>query len=261
MGKAIRYIDRKLYPTSGRGWDEQALAERVLRRLRTGMLVLDLGAGAGIVEDVNLQERATVHGIDLDPRVKDNPGLHAAVMGDASALPFRDESYDLVLADNLLEHLIHPEMVFAEVTRVLKRDGSFLVKTPNRYHYVTLISRLTNQRFHRWVVSLRGRKSEDTFRTLYRANSTKELRMLATKTGLVVEDIDLIEGRPEYCRIFPPLYVLGALYERIVNATSLFSTFRILLIGDFRKPALSEGVRAGRLSQSPRSVRSRPAGP
>ena len=53
---------------------------------------------------------------------------------------------------------------------------------------------------------------------------------------MVVQDLQLVEGRPEYMRIAAPLYLLGILYERIVNSTELLSGMRILLIGTLVKP-------------------------
>ncbi len=79
----------------------------------------------------------------------------------------------------------------------------------------------------------------DTFPTRYRANTPSQVRRLAKETGFEVEEILLTEGRPEYLRLIFPLYLLGFLYERIVNSSRLFSGFRILLIAELRKPTLA----------------------
>jgi hypothetical protein len=55
------------------------------------------------------------------------------------------------------------------------------------------------------------------FPTRYRANTNKTLGVLAATAGLEVASITLFEGRPEYARIHPVLYVFGTLYERLVN--------------------------------------------
>ena len=141
----------------------------------------------------------------------------------------------MVFSDNVLEHLEEPLQVFREVVRVLKPGGVFLFKTPNKYHYMPLIARLTPHVFHQYVNRLRGRAEVDTFPTRYRANTRGDVIRLATEAGLLVEKIELIEGRPEYMRMTWPSYIVGMAYERIVNASELFAVLRILLVGVLRK--------------------------
>ena len=198
--------------------------------------ILDVGAGAGIVEMMNFRGIAKrVCGVDLDPRVETNPYLDDGRLADAGTIPYDDSRFDLVFADNVMEHLEHPEEVFKEICRVLKPGGRLLFKTPNRNHYMPLIARLTPHGFHQWVNRKRGRSQEDTFPTRYRANSRAQIRRLADATGFRVENIELVEGRPEYLRMFPVTYAAGTLYERLVNATPWFSGLRVLLVATLIK--------------------------
>lgn len=84
--------------------------------------------------------------------------------------------------------------------------------------------------------SCKGRAEVDTFPTLYRSNTKGDVVCLASESGLVLERLERIEGRPEYMRLFWPLYFIGAAYERIVNASPILEPFRILLVGTLRKP-------------------------
>ena len=59
---------------------------------------------------------------------------------------------------------------------------------------------------------------------------------LAAGAGLDVVKIDLIEGRPEYLRFSVPTYLLGWLYERLVNQVPGLWRLRVLLIAELRKP-------------------------
>jgi hypothetical protein len=111
-----------------------------------------------------------------------------------------------------------------------------LAKTPNKYHYMPTIARMTPHGFHQWVNRLRGRDAEDTFPTRYQINTPADVRRFAAKSGFVVEVTDLIEGRPEYLRFSAPSYFGGWLYERLVNAVPVLSRFRILLVVELRKP-------------------------
>jgi len=58
---------------------------------------------------------------------------HPAVVGDAHRLPFRNGTYDLVLATQLLEHCHTPAEVVAEVHRVLRPGGRFVCSVPFIY--------------------------------------------------------------------------------------------------------------------------------
>lgn len=240
MRDMVRWLDGKLYPGYVDNWDDQRLREAVLERLRPDMEILDLGAGAGRVKQMNFRGLARhVTGIDADPRVRQNPFLDEAFEGIADQLPFASDSFDLVVCDNVLEHLENPEGVLREVARVLKPGGVFLAKTPNRTHYMTLIARLTPIGFHRFVNRLRGRSVQDTFPTRYRLNSVSAIRRHADRIGLRVEAIELIEGRPEYLRFSALTYLAGWLYERAVNSTEALARFRIVLLVELRKPSTS----------------------
>jgi SAM-dependent methyltransferase len=233
----ITWLDARLYPGVGRNWDDGLLRERILARLTPAARVLDLGAGAGIVPHMAFRGLASVVcGLDPDPRVVGNPHLDDGRVGVGEAIPWPNATFDLVFADNVLEHLEHPALVFAEVARVLTPGGVFLAKTPNALHYMPLIARLTPHRFHQWVNRRRGRGEADTFPTRYRANTPRAIRRLAAATGLEVLACELVEGRPEYLRLSAPTYVLGWFYERLVNLSPRLAPLRIVMLVTLTKP-------------------------
>lgn len=234
----VEWLDHKFYPQFNRNWDDQLFRARIISRLNSDSVILDLGAGAGIVKEMNFRGMAArICGVDLDPRVVHNPMLDEGKVGDAGVIPYPDNQFDLVFADNVVEHLDDPEAVFSEVTRVLKPGGIFLFKTPNSTHYMPLIARSTPHWFHQYFNRRRGRLETDTFPTRYRANSVRAVTSVAARSGLAVAYIETIEGRPEYLRISWPSYIVGIVYERLVNATSALARFRILLVAELRKEA------------------------
>ncbi len=237
MSRIVPWMDRKLYPGYESRWDDQLLREEILKILQKDHTILDLGAGIGIVPLMDFRKRAArICGIDPDERVLENPYLDEAKVAVGESIPYPDTTFDLVFSDNVLEHLSDPEIVFHEVARVLKPGGKFLAKTPNRRHYVPLISRVSPHWFHQWINRLRGRGSDDTFPTNYRANTPKQIIRHAEKAGLRVHTVRLIEGRPEYMRLTALTYLGGWLYERLVNGLPFLGKFRILLIAILEKP-------------------------
>ena len=95
---------------------------------------------------------------------------------------------------------------------------------------------MTPHWFHVYYNQLRGCAPGDVFPTLYRANTRQAVREIATAAGLDVEEIRLIEGRPEYLRLTPPTYLVGAIYERVVNHFDALAALRVILVGRLRRP-------------------------
>ena len=58
------------------------------------------------------------------------PGPFVHVLTDAHQLAFADESFDMVIVQAVLEHLIEPYVAAGEFWRVLKKDGLVLADTP-----------------------------------------------------------------------------------------------------------------------------------
>lgn len=236
MSFFVDRMDQAFYPRYQRNWDDVLFREWVSQHVNSEIDMLDLGAGSGRVPHMNFRRAARrVCGVDLDSRLLENSFLDEAKVADVCSLPYSEESFDLVVANNVSEHFEAPLIVFKEVERVLKRGGVFLFKTPNKWHYVSMIGRLTPHSCHRWMNRVRGRAEKDTFPTRYLVNTRQTVERLAVAAGFRVERLESIEGRPEYCRISWPTYLLGLTYERLVNCSEVFAPFRVLLIGRLRK--------------------------
>ncbi len=58
------------------------------------------------------------------------PGRQVDVQAAAEALPFEEESFDLVILQDVIEHVSSPETVRAEIERVLKKGGRLYIQVP-----------------------------------------------------------------------------------------------------------------------------------
>ncbi len=186
-------------------------------------VLLDAGAGSGFLPQMNFKNEVRhAIGVDPSPLVKENPFLHEAHISLCNDMPFlTSNTIDVAVSNNVLEHVEEVDSFFREIHRVLKPGGVYIVKTPNKYHYMALIASLTPTAFHKWFNKLRGIPSEDVFPTQYKVNTKAAFFEVAHRAGFEVELFDLVEGRPEYTRIFTPLYILGIIYERFINFLKL----------------------------------------
>ncbi len=213
----------------------QRFEDTLRERIPAGAVVLDAGCGSGRVFRYELALGCRVVGVDIGEELRDNPNVDERLRGDLERLPFAAASFDAVLASHVMEHLPRPEKALAEVTRVLKPGGRFLLLTPNRLHYVPLAAGLLPHRLHLWFNRRRGVEERDVFPTLYRANTAGGLRRLLEGAGLTVERLDRFETEPEYLAFHPLSYALGVGYERLVNRVGMLAPLRVAIIAVARR--------------------------
>jgi SAM-dependent methyltransferase len=111
----------------------------LLAHLKRGMDLLDVGCGPATVtlDLAGLVDPGSVVGIDREPAVVAEAAAYAArrgvvnasfSVGDAYALDFGAESFDVVHAHQLLQHLSRPVEALSEMRRVLRRGGILAVR-------------------------------------------------------------------------------------------------------------------------------------
>ncbi len=100
--------------------------------------ILDIGCGAGLLTNPLAHQGHIVSGIDLSSsslelaRKLDTTKTVDYQVAQAERLPFAENSFDVVSAMDLLEHVNDPALVIKEASRVLKPEGLFFFHTFNR---------------------------------------------------------------------------------------------------------------------------------
>jgi len=147
-----------------------------------GRRVLDLGCRDGALTQTYAGGNEIV-GVDADREAlaeAEKLGIQTRWADLDEPLPFEDESFDVVVAGELLEHLRDPRGVVTEARRVLRPGGVFVASVPNAY-------RVKNRlRF------LLGRKPEDD-PTHLQMFSPGEVRTLLA--GFEDQHVHFIAGR------------------------------------------------------------------
>ncbi len=101
--------------------------------------VLDVGcAMGGFLDFLHAKGLDSLHGVDV---IEDyvnyakKKGDYNIKLGSAESIPFEDNSFDLLVLDQVLEHLVEPVKAFREAKRVLVDGGLFCIGVPDASRY------------------------------------------------------------------------------------------------------------------------------
>lgn len=139
---------------------------KILRKGIRGGKVLDIGTGSGLLAIELAKAKGCnfdITGIDISENMIRKARANAEQAGvedklrflvsTAAALPFADNSFDLVISYASLHHWFEPVAVFNEVERVINKTGSAIIRDNKRVYQnflwksiIWFISRFMNKR-------------------------------------------------------------------------------------------------------------------
>jgi len=118
---------RKLFPVNNESRDRTGAMLKIKRLLPDNPQVLIIGCGfSGSFYKSIFPDNLVLTDITLQG--------DAEIACDGHSLPFFDNSFDLIIADQVLEHVVNPWMVSSEITRCLKAGGVVYSGIPFFFH-------------------------------------------------------------------------------------------------------------------------------
>ena len=221
-----------------------------VRDYAPGAVWLDFGCGRSVFGCwMRTEERSVIGscrmitGIDLDMvTLRQHPAIHNKCLG-GGKLPFADNTFDLVTANMVMEHVEDPSGVLSEIKRVLKPRGRLIIHTPNKNGYQTVAARLIPEVLKKPIIyALQARHAKDVFPTHYRLNSLRDIRHHAGAAGFDTPALRFVSTSASFA-VIPPLVIFELLLIRQLQRRTALAPYRAVIVGVLQKPA-SENLSA-----------------
>lgn len=115
--------------------EEEHLMFKLLDEVGRNLRILDVGCGVGVLALKNMEAGHVVTGIDFSSvavELAAANGVSAEVVDvDKAGLPFDPDSFDVVWAGDIVEHVFDPINLLEESKKVVTPQGSILFSVPN----------------------------------------------------------------------------------------------------------------------------------
>lgn len=133
-------------------WGEHVARYRFALPVVSGKKVLDIACGTGYGVAYLCKSAEYVVGIDVDPEAaleasKQLQINSSVLLGDGLAIPFPDQTFDVITSFETIEHLTRRKEFLEELFRVLKVEGRLVLSTPNA-NYTNPVDGIPTNPFH-----------------------------------------------------------------------------------------------------------------
>lgn len=201
----------------------EKLVEYVGHRTDVTSTILEVGCGVKSFAAEVLRQNACrfeLHGLDINSYARDNSDVSQVIIADVNEMPFRNDVYDVLTSNYMLEHLPDYRKALIEMARIIRKEGMLLLVFPNPMAPEALVARMTPLWFHvlfRRLVQRRPHAEEHTFATCFSFKSVQSVvdcLKSADFTGVVVHHFAETHYR---FRHWPVMRRMVSLYAALIS--------------------------------------------
>ena len=127
----------------GRRAQARLILSLIAQYKKAGAL-LDIGCGPGFFLDEAKKKGWSAHGVDLSAWAKEHARLNFDIpvfQGTLNEAQFPDRHFDVIVMNDVIEHLEDPKSALKEIRRVLKNDGILYISTPDIESFLSRLLR------------------------------------------------------------------------------------------------------------------------
>lgn len=120
----------------------------LLKEQERSKKILDLGCGDGQISKRIKDLGFEVYGFDFSKknlRLAKKKGIKVKFGDLNKKIPYKKESFDIIFAGEIIEHIYDTKKLLAEIKRILKKEGILIITTPNLVHLPDRINFLKGQ--------------------------------------------------------------------------------------------------------------------
>jgi len=203
--------------------------------------VYEAGGGSFAIVPLPLLSKPTVVVVDIDEtQLQNNKYADTKILGDIQTYDFPPNSFDLIVCNNVIEHLPAVDQAILRFQHALEPGGLLFIGAPNPQSLFGLVTKYSPHWFHVWFYRvILGRKNagqpgQPPFRTIYhRIVSPEALLRFCERAGLRPIYFNLYVG-DNYTKVKHKRPALGRLLTAVVGLMNSVTLNKLNLIyGDY----------------------------
>lgn len=202
-----------------------AILEEHLQKDISKFMILDIGTGNGKIANCIANKNNIVYSVDVVNQIdlgEEEQRFQFKKVNDEN-LPFKDEVFDIVISNHVVEHITDSNLHLKEIKRVLKREGICYFATPNRNfirdpHTKTFFIHWFSFEVFFWILKKLKRYQEPVKLLWY-----KEMKKMFRNTGFNYKEYtaDVI-NKPNKYKLECNMKIKIPKYMQAISPTNIF---------------------------------------